>query len=361
MALFTGTQQQYYNNSQSFTGDGSDTTFTLTFSPLPTAEAQFDIFFDEVQQNNNLYSYNSGTGVITFTTAPADGVAIVVKQTTFDEQLGNYQFITMKDIITNFKIGYVGEGKIIPKLKRTDISFYAQRALQELSYDTLRVEKAQEIEIDASLSMKLPHDYVNYVKLTYIDDSGIERLIHRIKDSSNPTAISQDADGNYLFDSSNNLLEQQDSDTTSSFKSAANRVTDPAEKDKDFPDYHTFGRRYGIAAGVAQNNGWYFIDINRGRVYFSSGLSGKTVTLKYISDSLGTEYEMKVHKLAEEAVYKHIACSVLSTRSNVPEYIVNRFKREKFAAVRQAKLRLSNLKSEEIAQTMRGKSKWIKH
>jgi hypothetical protein len=38
-----------------------------------------------------------------------------------------------------------------------------------------------------------------------------------------------------------------------------------------------------------------------------------------------------------------------------------RMKREKFAAVRNAKLRLSNIKLEELTQTMRGKSKHIKH
>ena len=39
----------------------------------------------------------------------------------------------------------------------------------------------------------------------------------------------------------------------------------------------------------------------------------------------------------------------------------NRFKKEKFAATRQAKLRLSNIKLEEITQIFRGKSKQIKH
>jgi len=88
-----------------------------------------------------------------------------------------------------------------------------------------------------------------------------------------------------------------------------------------------------------------------------------------------------VHKFAQEAMYKHIMYAILSTRANVPEYVVRRykkekfaatrqntpeylvarFKRERFAAVRQAKLRLSNLKSEELTQRLRGKSKWIKH
>jgi hypothetical protein len=45
----------------------------------------------------------------------------------------------------------------------------------------------------------------------------------------------------------------------------------------------------------------------------------------------------------------------------MPEYLVNRFKKEKRAAIRQAKLRLSNIKIEELTQTLRGKSKHIKH
>ena len=38
-----------------------------------------------------------------------------------------------------------------------------------------------------------------------------------------------------------------------------------------------------------------------------TSVSGKTIILKYISDSLGTDDEMKVHKFAEEAMYKYIA------------------------------------------------------
>jgi hypothetical protein len=41
--------------------------------------------------------------------------------------------------------------------------------------------------------------------------------------------------------------------------------------------------------------------------------------------------------------------------------MVARFKREAAVAKRNAKLRLSNIKLEEITQVMRGKSKWIKH
>ena len=96
-------------------------------------------------------------------------------------------------------------------------------------------------------------------------------------------------------------------------------------------------------------------------IHFSSNLSGETIILKYISDSLGTDEEMVVHKFAEDAMYKHIAYAMLSSRRNVPEHKVQRFRKERFAATRKAKLRLSNIKIEEISQVLRGKSKQIKH
>ena len=54
-----------------------------------------------------------------------------------DENYGNYQFTPIKDIISNFMVAYVGQDKLITKIKRTDVAFHAQRGLQELHFDTL--------------------------------------------------------------------------------------------------------------------------------------------------------------------------------------------------------------------------------
>ncbi len=70
---------------------------------------------------------------------------------------------------------------------------------------------------------------------------------------------------------------------------------------------------------------------------------------------------MKIHKFAEDAIYKYITYGVASSRANFPEYIINRFRKEKRAAIRNAKLRLSSIKISELEQVMRGKSKFIKH
>ena len=506
---------------------------------------------------------------------------------------GNYQFVSIRDIVDQFMVAYVGEEKTISKVNRTDVAFHAQRALQELSFDTFKSIKSQEIVLPASNTMRLPHDYVNYTKLTWSDSSGIEHIIYPTSKTSNPFKVKQDSDGEYDFvatsgtvsdlyntdfgsalsaasdwsktpavDNANNpvgnttlgndvvnavggvltftseafnyqgtvsgrayavwqeidvtnmdildaqadglsaaaqtnteqgvlrfgisstpghvvtnlekvnnpslndqtttgepdapnflpapigsgtnglayvewsdgttvtsattksmtnidvsmystvyvlitsytpmtqvltdtlgtgtlndevptaltgngstntlddvvvtyegaspdLVRDGDSTTWTNYKSAT-----PSENQDDYQDdtyWPNNQKRYGLDPQHAQVNGSFYIDNLKGLIHFSSNISGKTVVLDYISDSLGTDGEMQVHKFAEEAMYKWIMYAILSTRANTPEYIVRRYQKEKFAATRQAKLRLSNIKLEEITQILRGKSKHIKH
>jgi len=273
---------------------------------------------------------------------------------------GDYQFTSLETIINQFIIAYVGEDKIISKIRRTDVSFHAKRALQELSFDTFKSVKSQEIVLPSSLTMILPQDYVNYVKFTWSDGSGIEHVIYPALKTSNPTDVTQDANGDYTFDVSGNLITDNSSSTWENFE--AIEATPDSDDDYDDEIYEALeGKRYGLDPQHANINGSFYIDPNTGLIHFSSNLAGKTIIIKYISDSLGTDAEMKVHKFAEEAMYKYIAYAILSTRANTQEYLVQRFKKERFAEIRKAKLRLSNIKLEEITQILRGKSKHIKH
>jgi hypothetical protein len=536
---------------------------------------------------------------------------------------GGYQFTSLEDIINQFLVAYVGEEKVISKVSRTDIAFHAQRAMQELSFDTFKSIKSQEIVLPPSNTMMLPHDYVNYTRVMWSDGAGIKHPLYPTRDTQNPFSIKQNTDGTYYFDQSSldqlingdfgqplatgwiftvasesgawdsttvvpktgyskyffNYIDDKieltagilefsqlwlnyQGNTTSKCYGCWQRIdvsntevmslkadgtsggqildsstilcdygvlrvgittTDPSigwphsydvsikdpttgiittttynvllpathtnpyhakfpspnfdaskldlgyvewndgttgEKeleDVGVSDYDevwvwvqsyspwtangitavltggpgqggqtaisptastnnthqvnsvdnisvfipttlpvltsadadgnsttwnnykshtpsdnvnkyddgtydlTIGERYGLDPQHAQTNGSFYIDNLRGLINFSSNVSGKTVILDYISDSLGTDGEMQVHKFAEEAMYKWIMCAVLSTKANIPEYVVRRYQKEKFAATRTAKLRLSNIKLEELTQILRGKSKWIKH
>ena len=273
--------------------------------------------------------------------------------------LGSYQFTSLQNVIDQFIIAYVGESKIIPKVNRVDVAFHAQRALQELSFDTFKSTKAHEIEVPSNLQMLLPQDYVNYVKLSWSDSAGIEHVLYPAIKTSNPKNIKQNVDGTYNLTGGNELDFDTESDTWAAYKS--HTPNDNVDRYDDGTYDLMQGERYGIDPARAQVNGSFYIDELDGKIHFSSNISGKTLILEYISDSLGTDAEMKVHKFAEEAMYKCIAYAIMSTKSNVQEYIVRRFQKDKFAAVRKAKLRLSNLKLEELTQILRGKSKQIKH
>jgi hypothetical protein len=212
--------------------------------------------------------------------------------------------------------------------------------------------------------LPLPHDYVNYVKISWLDQSGVERLLYPARKTSNPLPILQDDKYEYLFDyQSGEILTANESETWKKFKSnTSNASTDNLDDLENDPGLlQLFGRRYGMEPENSQTNGVYFIDPLKSKIFFDSSMTGKVVTLKYISDGLAVDADMIVHKFAEEAVYQHVAHAILSTRANVPEYIIQRFQKGKFAKARQAKLRLSNLKIEELTQVMRGKSKVIKH
>jgi len=458
---------------------------------------------------------------------------------------GNYQFISLREIIDQFMVVYVGEEKIISKAKRLDVAFHAQRALAELSYDVFRSCKSHELILSNNLCTPLPQDFVNYRKISWVDKAGIKHRIYPTNCSTNNPGSSpyQDEDGEFEFevtgtltagqpeivlddsypnlsggiyqitspsldatgytwyigDNSTNgttnstLLLYDQTDPTSiingQFKTfistltqteiftikrvdgslmtrradgvvingctmtsyvdqfaqthtnrivstnsvsnvevgmtvwtAANSTgiasfplgtkvtqvdttnnvifldndyliptsgllptntdflftglelesrtlgnyqsTTPSENQHQYDD-DTFwplrGERYGIEPQFANANGTFNIDECKGKICFSSNLNGATIVIDYISDGLGTEEEMVVPKLGEEAMYKWILYAIISSRQNTPEYQVRRFKKEKFAEVRRAKIRISNLKLEEVTQVLRGKSKQIKH
>jgi hypothetical protein len=286
-----------------------------------------------------------------------------------DEEYGNYQFVPINDIITNFMVMFVGEDKIISKIKRTDVQFHAMRAIQEFSFDLLPQDKAIEIEVPPGLYMILPQDYVNYTKVSWTDQYGIERPIYRTDITSNPAAYIQDSQFEYTFDSNGNVPQANESETLKRWDKSAYSANTPLpvngswtwNNNPDLIGMYAYGRRYGIQPEMAQANGTFYIDKLNGVIRFSSDLREKIVTLRYISDGLAVDSDMTVHKFAIDAIYKYIIYAILSVRANTPEYMIARYKKELSAAKRNAKIRLSNIKSALISQIMKNQSKWIKH
>ncbi len=98
--------------------------------------------------------------------------------TTTEQNYGSYAYATLGDVVNNYIVGFVGQDKLVPRVNRSDIIFHAKRALQEFSYDTLKSVKSQELNIPPSLSVIIPQDYVNYVRMSWIDSLGVQRIIY---------------------------------------------------------------------------------------------------------------------------------------------------------------------------------------
>ena len=401
--LITETNAQYYAGSQTFEAPIANSTITATFdtdlifgSSDPTTAGynlnNFRIYVSPLGVPGTFTEYTSAytviNNVITLTTPPQANEWFVIQLLNqyggeygdrdaygdvVEDNYGGYAYTTLEDVITNFMIGYVGAGKLIPSVKTTDVIFFAKRGLQEFSYDTLKSIRSQELNIPVNLSIPLPQDYVNYVNVSWIDGQGIKHIIYPTTLTTNPYEIpSQDNQGIAIQD---NLGENVDTTSITEERWATNNLEqiNAAQSNltgmllSDGLGYggmygdNYFGQRYGLQPETAQVNGWFTINERNGKMSFSSDLAEKLIVLEYISDGLGYDADMKIPKLAEEALYAHISHAILATRINQPEYVIQRLRREKSAKLRNAKIRLSNIKLNEFVQIARGKSKWIKY
>ena len=401
--LITETNEQYYAGAQGFRALTAlqNQDFTTSFNT--------DLIFgssDPTQANyalNNFKLYTSADGatyteyilaytvvnnIVTFTAAIALGTYVVVQMKALDggaygarnatgetveENYGGYAYITIGDIIDNFMVGYVGDGKLIQTCKKSDVVFHVKRGMQEFSYDTLKSVKSQELTVPSSLAVILPQDYVNYVRISSIDTLGVKRIIY----PANNLTISpyemplQDNAGQPTQDNFGDNLEGT-SITSERWRNANDRLLTGGFNNDNLNTFFdfmqdgygyglgAFGRRYGLDPAVSQVNGWFNMNEREGKIAFSSNLANRLIVLEYISDGLAYDLDSRVPKMAEDAMYSHLLYSILSTRAGTSESVVQRFKRDRSAKLRNAKIRLSNIKLDEITQVMRGKSKWIK-
>jgi len=391
MGLINTSQEIYYTGSQVYYITGVGTNYpaytyslsgfnqTLTAADIKVYVESADVTAGETSYlNREIFDFTvSGTTLTVTTGGDGDQAFDELAENNFEGELrvelidsvfGGYRYTSLADIINSFMVAYVGDGKLINNVNKSDVIFHAKRGLQEFSYDIFKTVKIQEVELGPSLSIAMPQDYISYVKICYIDSSGIKKIIYPTRLTTNPTESPvQDNDYNYVFGSDGKIVEGTSYTETQWQNFDTDNLTGNLSTEEDYyisRDNHLgtdFGRRYGIEPEHQQINGYFTINERTGSFNFSSDLNGKIIAIEYISDGLGTDAEMKVHKFAEEALYKHIAFNVLAAKRNIPEYIVNRYKKERRAAMRNAKLRLSKINLAEISQVLRGQSKRIKN
>ena len=342
----------------------STTTFTCAVAiQIPASAALVFKFAEPYTGVNNIVTIKSYLPLGTY-------VKIQLVESAIENNYGNYEYTSLDDVIDNFLIAYVGAGKLIPSVKRTDVIFHAKRGLQEFSYDTLKSVRSQELTVPLSLTLTIPQDYVNYVRFSWIDQMGVQHTIYpanelTLRPYMNPV---QDDTGSPTQDNFDSNLEGTSQTEKAWSDNNPRKLSGAFLNDYNVADLYwqnyynnALGQRYGLNPVTSQRNGWFVIDDRRGQFGFSSDLKDKLIVLEYISDGNAYDLDVKIPKLAEEALYSHILYSILSTSVGVQEYVVQRFKKEKSAKLRNAKIRLSNIKLDQIVQVFRNQSKWIKY
>ena len=297
--------------------------------------------------------------------SPANGV-----------QLGYYQRANLEDMINNFMVAYVGQDKVLTKVPRHEVAFWAQRAVQEFSYDIFHADKNIELEVNpTTLQVALPQDFVSLVKVIYTSDSGQEYTAYRSQRTNAAQAILQDDEYQYEYDMAGDILYAEDSEGVKRWMSRdidqdnARNYYYGSTYDGEYNYYSYYrnqGRRYGLDPKYNNQNLEYILDLEQGVIYFGSkysDLGEPVVSLRYVSDGLAANGDLStvyVPKLAEDAVYASMLYNLSKLRPSSAQ-IAPLYKKEASAKMRNAKIRLQDYKLEEMTQVMRGKSKWIKH
>ena len=153
MGLLTETNEQYYAGQQAMDATGTaspNEVMTLWGGDVTLVNTTATTFSNFNVKLNGVTllpaAYSMANNIVTMNTPTVAGDIVVIELT--DEAKwsnnGSYSYISLDNIINNFLVAYVGEGKLIPSVKRTDVMFHAKRALQEFSYDTLKSIKSQE-------------------------------------------------------------------------------------------------------------------------------------------------------------------------------------------------------------------------
>jgi len=273
---------------------------------------------------------------------------------------GGSQYVNLSDVINNFMIINVGDGKLINDISRFDVIFHAKRGLQELHYDALKEVRSIEIEMPDTLQITLPRDYVGLVRLSWVDDRG---RLHPMTTGKHTTSIDkaflQDDKGNILFSAG---ADGEALEGTPLMDIRNMQVAESQDTSNDPLNDFIQGGRFGMDTSTANINGTYNINKSLGVVRFSSDVYGKLIVMEYLTDGLSdvSDSDLKLHKFAEDFLYKYILYEVVRNKFGIQEYIVTRAKRDYFASLKNTKLRMMDVHPLDILQAMKGKNKWIR-
>ena len=270
-----------------------------------------------------------------------------------DSQWGNHQYITLKDMVNDYMFQQTSDSHTA-NVDVDLVVYHAKKAVQELYFDVVNEVISIELDLNPSFIIPLPHDYIRYVQISWVDENGGKHAMAIDKRSNLAQAYLQDNNYEYLYDDQGDILQGdhlQDLNNGGTINDGG--FTASTERGKPSPN---------TDLSKIFKNGSYVIDKERGIIQFSSSVQGRTIALDYISDGLfqRADSEIRIHKFAEDAVMDFVYWKLTKRNKNVPRNEKEGARRDWFNSRRVAKRRIKPIRYEEIRQVMKGGSKMIK-
>ncbi len=289
-----------------------------------------------------------------------------------DANFGSYQYVSLKDIVNNYILMYSGNHSLTNNEEKYKILFHAKKAIQELNYDAFKEIKVLELDVAESLRYVLPHDYVNWVRISLYKEGFLFPLTENVQVMS-ATSYLQDNDGSILFDSNGNIIQPDNSELDFDRLNGTKKNI-YINGNSPYNGYYGWevngmwyfnfqmGKRTGLNMETANRNPTFGINKKAGVINFNSDMSGESCILEYISDGMegGDDSIISVNKLFEKYVYAYIEYEMLSSKLGVQEYIIERLRKKRRALWLNAKIRISNIHPSRLLMAFRGMDKTIK-
>ena len=273
-----------------------------------------------------------------------------------EDNWGSYQYVSIHDLVNNFMLNYVGDDKQLNNVKRHNVLYQIKQGIKQFTFDALKEVRAIELELNDTLQIPLPHNYVSYVRISWVDKNGMLHPMSMNKNTRLADAYLQDHEYNILFDESGDILEAHESEMQKNTRNFSfNRENDFNAQEKGMGN-----QRYHVDPTI-NGNGYFTIDKRKGVIAFSSNVGGRLIVMEYVSD--GLEYdstEISIHKFAEKALYDYVKLELLRNKYGIQEYVIRRNEKDYDTSLRNAVIRLQEIRLHEAIFMLNGRKKWLK-
>jgi hypothetical protein len=271
-----------------------------------------------------------------------------------EENHGEYIYESLENLVNNYWQNFTGDNSKLGVVPRRQILFWMKKGIQQFTFDALKEVKAVELELNDNLDIILPPDYVQYVRISWLDqNTGELRPMAENRRMTLATSYLQDHEAQILFDDQGNILEGT---TATELVNNSKKYTIQGDCTNDCAD-----QKWSIDT-MKNSNGNFNIDKRAGRIHFSSDNEERIIMLEYISDGLeyASESDVKVHKFSEIALYAWVTWNLLTNKAGVPDYEKRGAKKDYDTAFRNLKIKMMNLRISEVAQLLKGRNRWIR-